>query len=162
IHGLIAAAAGAKRVYLVEPESIVQIAKEVAEANGFADRMVVLEGKIEEIELPEHVDIIVSAFTGNLLFSEDLLPSLFHARARYLKPGGRLIPDIAELMTCPVAAPEMHEKYLGIWSQTADGIDFSAARRFAANDILWLSREELRAEPLASGVALASVDLMTT
>ena len=62
----------------------------------------------------------------------------------------------------PVAAPEMHEKYLGIWAQPADGIDFSAARRFAANDILWLSREELRAEPLASGVVLASVDLMAT
>ena len=60
----------------------------------------------------------------------------------------------------PVAAPEMYEKYLGIWAQSADGLDFSAARRFAANDILWLSREELRAEPLASGVVLASVDLM--
>ena len=160
IHGLIAAAAGAKRVYLVEPEPVVRIAKEVAQANGLADRVVVLEGRIEEVELPEQVDIIVSAFTGNLLFSEDLLPSLFHARVRYLKRGGRLIPDFSELVMSPVAAPEMYEKYLGIWAQPADGLDFSAARRFAANDILWLSREELRAEPLASGVVLASVDLM--
>ncbi|MEE4236564.1 MAG: 50S ribosomal protein L11 methyltransferase, partial [Anderseniella sp.] len=44
IHGLIAADAGAKRVYLVEPEPVVQIAKEIARANGLADRIVVLEG----------------------------------------------------------------------------------------------------------------------
>jgi Ribosomal protein L11 methyltransferase (PrmA) len=162
IHGLIAAAAGAKRVYLVEPESIVQIAREVAQTNRLADRIVVLEGQIEEVKLPEQVDIIVSAFTGNLLFSEDLLPSLFYARVHYLKLGGHLIPDLAELVMSPVAAPEMYEKYLGIWAQPADGLDFSAARRFAANDILWLSREELRAESLAPGVVLASVDLITT
>lgn len=161
ILGLIAAAAGAKRVYLVEPEPVVRLATEIARANGLADRIVVLQGKIEEVELPEQVDVILSVFTGNLLYSEDLLPSLFHARDRYLKPGGKLIPDLAELVIAPVSAPELHEKYIGRWSDPIQGLDLSAGRRFAANEILWLNREELNAERLGSGLMLSNMDLMT-
>lgn len=162
IHGLLAAAAGAKRVYLVEPEPVVQTAREIARANGLEDRIVVLEGKIEEVELPEPVDLIVSVFTGNLLYDEDLLPSLFHARDRYLKPGGKLIPDLAELRLAPVSAPELHAKYISRWSEPHLGLDFSSVRRFAANEVLWPSREEARSSFLLShGVATASLDLNT-
>ncbi len=163
IHGLVAAAAGAKRVYLVEPEPVVQIAQEVARANGVDGRIVVMEGTIEELELPEQVDLIVSVMAGNLLFSEDLLPSLFHARDRYLKPGGRLVPDCAELLLAPVSAPDLHARYVSRWSEPILSLDFSPARRFANNEILWLDRNDLpaQAERLAEGAVLSSVDLMT-
>lgn len=159
ILGLVAAAAGAKRVYLVEPEPVVNGAMAIARANGIADRIVVLEGRIEDLALPEQVDLIISVFTGNLLFSEDLLPSLFHARDRYLKPGGRLIPDRAELCLAPVSAPALHAKHLGRWSQPHAGIDCSPARRFAANEVLWPGRKELIFQHLGQGAALTAVDL---
>lgn len=161
IHGLVAAAAGAKRVYLVEPEPIINIAMEIARANGLAEKIVILEGKIEDIELPEKVDLIVSVFTGNLLFSEDLLPSLFYARDRYLKPGGHLTPDLAELVLAPVSAPEYHAKNIGCWSQPNMGLDFSSGRRFAANEILWPRREEAKTELLAPGITMTALDLNT-
>ena len=151
IHGLLAAAAGAKRVYLVEPEPVVQLAREIARANGLADRIVILEDRIEDVQLPEQVDLIISVFTGNLLYSEDLLPSLFHARDRYLKPGGRMVPDFAELVLAPVSAPELHAKHIGCWSDPHLGLDFSSGRRFAANEMLWPYREELKADQLAAG-----------
>ena len=84
IFGLLAAKLGAKRVYCVEPEDVIEVCREVAARNGWADRIRCLQGKIEAVNLPEQVDVIVSVFTGNLLFSEDLLPALFHARDRYL------------------------------------------------------------------------------
>lgn len=160
IHGLIAAAAGAKRVYLVEPEPIAQVAQEIVRANGLADRVVVLEHKIEEVDLPEQVDIIVSVFTGNLLYTEDLLSSLFLARDRYLKPGGYMVPDSAELLLAPVSAPELHAKYIERWSEPSLGLDFSAGRRFAANEMLWLNREESALHHLAKGSVLSAVDLL--
>lgn len=161
VHGLLAAAAGAKRVYLVEPEPVVQIAKEIARAHGLIDRIVVLEGRIEDVELPEQVDLIVSVFTGNLLYSEDLLPSLLHARDRYLKPGGKLLPDRAELLFAPVHEPELHAKFVGRWSEPILGLDYSAARRFAGNEILWLGRGDLKGERLGEGQVLSSLDMMT-
>jgi SAM-dependent methyltransferase len=160
IHGLLAAAAGARRVYLVEPEPVVQLAREIARANGLADRIVILEDRVENIELPEQVDLITSVFTGNLLYSEDLLPSLFHARDRYLKPGGRMVPDYAELLLAPISSPDLHAQHIGCWSQPHLGLDFSAARRFAANEMFWPRREESTFARLAPGAVLSSVDMM--
>ena len=162
IHGLIAAAANVKKVYLVEPESVIRLALEVAKANGLADRVEVFEAPVEQISLPEPVDLIVSVFTGDLLYSEDLLPSLFYARDRYLRPGGRMVPDRAELVLVPVSAPAIHEKYSACWAQPGGGIDFSSVRRFAANDIYWLRREESKTDFLAEPAVVSSLDLMTS
>jgi len=160
IHGLLAAAAGAGRVYLVEPQPMVHVATKAAHAAGLADRIVIIQSRIEDVELPEPVDAIISVFTGNLLFSEDLLPSLFHARDRYLKAGGALLPDRAQLWLAPLCAPDLHDKHVRCWSTPASGLDFSAVRCFAANEILWLRRQDLAsAQLLGTGSALADVDL---
>jgi len=133
IHGLMAARAGARRVFMVDPEIIVHSALEVAKHNGYGDRVEAFQGRIEEIELPEKVDVIISVFTGNLLHSEDLLPSLFFARDKWLKPGGRLVPDAAELMLAPIAAPTLFDQHVAAWSKPHLGFDYSPLRRYAAN-----------------------------
>jgi SAM-dependent methyltransferase len=161
ILGLLAAAAGARRVYLVEPESVVQLALELARANGLADRIVVLQGRIEEVELPEPVDLILSVFTGNLLYSEDLLPSLFYARDRYLKPGGHLLPDRAELLLAPRSFPQLHDTHVARWAEPSQHLNMAAARRLAANEIVWLPRKDLAGTALGEGVVVSTVDMLT-
>lgn len=47
--------AGAKKVYAVEATYMAQHAERAAAANGFKDVVQVLQGKMEEIELPEKV-----------------------------------------------------------------------------------------------------------
>jgi SAM-dependent methyltransferase len=151
IHGLLAAQMGAKRVYLVEPEDVIAVAAEMALVNGFADRVHCLQGRIEEIELPEKVDVILSVFTGNCLLEEDLLPSLFWARDQYLKPGGVLIPQAAVLEAAPIHAPELYEREIEVWSGACLGIDQSPARHYASHSIYYhrdqLSSEQYLAEP---------------
>lgn len=162
LHALLAAAAGASRVYMVEPEPVVNVAKAAARANGFEATAIALQGRIEDLKLPEAVDLIVSAFTGNLLFSEDLLPSLFYARDHFLKPGGHLLPDRAQLWLTPLHAPALHAKHVTRWSEPVQGLDYSCARSFAANDLLWLRREELQgSRQLGHGAAVADLDLAT-
>jgi len=133
IHGLIAARAGARKVFLVDPEIVVECAREVAVHNGYGQQIQAFRGRIEDIELPEKVDLIISVFTGNLLYSEDLLPSLFFARDRWLRPGGKLIPDAAELLCAPVTAPYLRSDRIESWSQPHLGFDYSPMRRFAGN-----------------------------
>jgi hypothetical protein len=160
LHGLLAAAAGASRVYLVEPQPVVNIAAEVARANGLQDRVVIIQKPIEETNPPELVDLIVSVFTGNLLFSEDLLPLLFEARERWLKPQGRLLPDRAQLWLAPLEATRLHEKHVAGWSKPVAGLDYGVARRFAANEVLWLAREEFKGtRSLSEGGCVADVHL---
>ena len=162
VHGLLAAAAGASRVYLVDPQPVVHAAAQAARDAGLADRIVILQERIEDVDLPERVDLIVSVFTGNLLFSEDLLPSLFFARDRYLKPGGALLPDRAQLWLAPLSASDLHHKEIGRWSDAVMGLDYSGARGFAANEIMWLRRSEMAGSmQLAPGAAIAELDLVS-
>ncbi len=150
IHGILAAKLGAKKVYLVEPQDIITVANQIAQVNGYGDRIECLHGKIEDIELPEKVDIIISVFTGNFLLEEDLLPSLFYARDKDLKPGGVLIPQGAVMEAVPIYAPEIYENNIAVWSQPHMDIDQSPGRTYASQSIYYrtdLSKTKYLAEP---------------
>ena len=54
-----------------------------------SDHVIVMSGKIEEIELPEMVDIVVSEPMGYMLFNERMLETFLHAK-KWLKPNGEL------------------------------------------------------------------------
>lgn len=158
IHGLMAARAGARRVFLIEPESVVHSALDVARRNGFGDRIEAFQGRLEDVTLPEKVDVIISVFTGNLLYSEDLLPSLYLARDRWLKPGGHLIPDRAELMLAPVAAGKLHAEEIQVWSEPHRGYDYSSLRGYAGNSMLSLRGESTKPTLLARAKVIESAD----
>jgi hypothetical protein len=161
ILGLLAATAGVRRVYLLEPEDTLDLALQVARRNGLADRVVPLHHKVADAELPEPVDLIVSVFTGNCLLDEDLLPGLFAARDRFLAPGGRLVPDRATMRVVPVSASAFHDKRIGIWSQPAQGLLFDGARGYAANTVYFESTADLESEALAAYATIAALDFAT-
>ncbi|KAG9337396.1 hypothetical protein JZ751_028817 [Albula glossodonta] len=62
--------------------------KVLVNSNGLTDRVVVIPGKVEEVSLPEQVDIIISEPMGYMLFNERMLESYLHAK-KFLKPNGR-------------------------------------------------------------------------
>jgi type I protein arginine methyltransferase len=93
--------AGAAKVYAVDASDAVIVAEKLAKANGYGDKVVVVKGKIEEIELPEKVDIIVSEPIGFLLVHERMLESYVTARDRFLKPGGLMMPTTGSIVLCP-------------------------------------------------------------
>lgn len=59
----------------------------LVKSNNLTDRIVVIPGKVEEVSLPEQVDIIISEPMGYMLFNERMLESYLHAK-KYLRPGG--------------------------------------------------------------------------
>jgi len=158
LHGLIAAARGARHVYLVDPSPVVTIAGKVAEENGLADKVTIIKDTIEHAELPEKMDVIVSVFTGNFLLEEDLLPSLFHARDKYLKPSGTLVPDFGEMRAAPVSANVFYHKCVGRWSDRSQGISFEPVRSYAANSLYYDTKEAIAAEFLAEPATIESLD----
>lgn len=168
VHGLAAAKAGAKKVYLVEPEPIICIAKQIATANKLAN-IETKQTRIEQLSLPEKVDVIISVFTGNFLLTEDLLSSLFMARDKFLAPGGKLIPDRAQMYVVPVSVPDYYHKHIDKWSgkqasntsPEAEEINLSLVRRYAANSIYYDSPEKFNATFLASSGKLLDLDFMT-
>jgi SAM-dependent methyltransferase len=93
ILSLFAAQAGARVVYAVEASEAAKFARLLAETNpAIGCRVKVLHGKVEEVELPEKVDVMVSEPMGTLLVNERMLESYVYARNKHLKPGGRMFP----------------------------------------------------------------------
>jgi hypothetical protein len=111
--------------------------------------------------LPEAVDVIISVFTGNFLLSEDLLPYLFHARDRFLKPGGRLIPDMARMQAAPVNAPAFHAERIDCWRRFGFGLDFSPLGKFANNAVHYTKFENGAMELLSEPFTLTGLDFTT-
>lgn len=72
--------AGARKVYAIEATSMAQHARRLVAANGLQDVVVVLEGYMEKIELPEKVDIIISEWMGYFLLREAMFDSVLAAR----------------------------------------------------------------------------------
>jgi len=92
--------AGAAKVYAVEGSSIAKHATELVRANKVDHVIKVLSGKIEEIELPEKVDMIISEPMGYMLLNERMLETYLHAK-KWLKPEGKMFPSRGDLHVAP-------------------------------------------------------------
>ena len=55
-------------------------AETLVKANGFSDVIKVVKGKVEEIDIPEKVDVIISEPMGFMLIHERMLESYVEAR----------------------------------------------------------------------------------
>lgn len=118
ILSLFAAKAGAKRVFAVDASEIAEKAEKIVRANGLANIITVIQGKIEEISLPEginKVDIIISEWMGYALLYESMLNSVLHARDRFLRPGGVMAPSQCRMMLGLCDGSEIHKDRIGFW-----------------------------------------------
>ncbi len=86
IFALLACRFGARRVYAFEPSAIIELAREIAAANGFADRIEFIPKLSFESALPERADVIVSDVHGVLPFFNRGLVSLIDARQSFSGP----------------------------------------------------------------------------
>ncbi len=161
LHGFMAIENGARKTYFVEPASIIEITRQIIEANNLSDRAECIRGTIEEIELSEKVDCIISVFTGNFLLTEDLLPSLFYARDHFLRPGGTLIPNRAQMEVVPVSAEDYYAKHIDCWFDTIADTNFDLVRKFAVNTLYYDDPKERKQEFLAEPVKLLDLNFMT-
>lgn len=124
ILSIFAAQAGARKVYAVERTAIVEVARQIIQANGFADPIEIRQADMETVELPEQVDVIVSEWMGSYGVDENLLPPLLIARDRWLKPGGKMLPRQVTSWIVPVW-DRFIAKDLKFWRSHPYGVDLA-------------------------------------
>jgi hypothetical protein len=114
VLGLQAALLGARRVVLYEREPVVAAwAEEFVAAQGLTDRVCVVPEDVRYVLDPEPVDVVVSETLGNIGPDEGIVALLDDARRRYLRPGGRSLPETLELLVAPVFSPSLHHELVG-------------------------------------------------
>lgn len=114
ILSMFAVKAGAKHVIGVDMSSIIFKAREIVAANGMADKITLLQGKMEEVQLPfPKVDIIISEWMGYFLLYESMLDTVLYARDKYLVKYGLLFPDKATIFFAGIEDSEYKEEKIG-------------------------------------------------
>lgn len=118
ILSLFAVEAGAKHVYAIECSDIIKSAREIVRVNGAADKITLIQGKLEEIELPDgvdKVDIIISEWMGYCLLYEAMMDTVLYARDKWLRPGGILMPDKCTLYICGIEDRDYKRDKIDWW-----------------------------------------------
>ncbi|KAG8000721.1 Protein arginine N-methyltransferase 2 [Nibea albiflora] len=120
-------------VYAVEASSMSEYTRQLVKQNGCEEVITVLQGRAEELELPEQVDILVSEWMGNCLLFEFMVESVLLARDRWLREGGVMWPSSAALTLVPCQADSYYAEKMAFWERPY-GLDFTPLQPLAQQE----------------------------
>lgn len=143
---LVACQLGARRVFAIEPDNVIQIGRDAAREHGVAERIEFIQSLSTKVTLPEQADVIVSDLRGIVPLFQQHIPSIVDARARFLAPGGVLIPGIDRLWAAAVEVPTRYEKVIKPWEDNA----LSSGRKLSVNTFIKIrvQPEDLLGQPV--------------
>jgi protein arginine N-methyltransferase 1 len=154
--------AGAARVYAVEPDEAIEVARRCASTLPGAERIHWIQGMTTELDLPEQVDVVIGDLHGVLPFYNANIASMIDARKRHLKPGGQIIPAQDRMFLVPANAPEEYQNLEEPWVRNSHGLDLSAARQYVANSWWRVNGKPVADERLlAPAASWGSIDYRT-
>lgn len=126
LFSLLACRAGARRVFAIEADECIQAARELARANGLADRIEFFQSDSSLTDLPERVNVVVSDIRGVLPLFRNVIPVLEDARQRFLLPGGIMIPQRDMLKAALIEAHAFYCELTSPWEKQLAGLDLSS------------------------------------
>jgi SAM-dependent methyltransferase len=156
VLSFIALAAGAAHVYALERSPVIEVARKLAQANKLADRITFIQGDARSVTPPKQVDCLVGDVRGAVSLFEENVDVFESVRARWLRPGGTIIPIQDELYVAPVASAAAHER-VRCWSALKrPEASYEAATVFAANE--WTRTLLAKEDVVAPAQALGAIE----
>ncbi len=143
VLGLLAAKAGAKKVYCIELQPrFIEIIKKNAELNNLQDKIVVIQGDATKVKLPEKVDVIICELLSTGLFFEPETEVLDHLR-QFLKKKGRIIPqECVSWIQLVKAQKSSYGLYLNYDSRTERLNDKGLSNKVVFDELAFQEKEE--------------------
>jgi type I protein arginine methyltransferase len=125
---------GAQKVYAIEPDDAILVARQVAIDNDCADKIQFIQALSTQVDLPERVDVMISDLRGIVPLYQHHLAAIADARQRFLAPGGVQIPQQDTIWATLISDREYyHQKYLSPWEDAPYGCILNANRQFVTN-----------------------------
>lgn len=151
LFALEAARLGARMVYAVEPDDVIQLARDLARENGLAQRISFIQDVSTAITLPEPADVLLWDLRGALPLFAGHLPAVSDARARHLRADAVLINAQDTIYAALVDGAEAYAEQVEVWQRALHGYRCDSARQLTVNapDRRTLAASELRVRPQA-------------
>jgi protein arginine N-methyltransferase 1 len=134
VFALLACKAGARRVYAIDMDGVVDFGRQLASANGFGDKILFLRGDSRQIHLPERVNVLVSDVRGVLPLHSNAIDTMEDARDRFLEKDGCLLPSRDTLFAAIVELPEHYGELTRAWRAVPE-LDLSSGLPLVLNTI---------------------------
>ncbi len=151
-YALFAAQAGARRVWAIESDPVVHVAEQIAQVNGFGDRVHFIRGTAPEVDLPELADVLIFEDFPTRLLDQQTVRLMRACADKYLKPSGLVLPGWARMSVAPVRTPEYWSSLFpfGAGNFEAFGLDLTPSAGYAENEptTTQLGFDVLVAEPV--------------
>lgn len=135
---MLAARAGARRVYAIERDPVVHQAEILAERNGVRDRIEFLHAEAEKVELGTRADVVVTEMIGPVGYDENLAGVLELGRKRFLKKNGRQLTRTLRLGFLPLLYDRYKEFYR--WPRQVCGLDYRSLSAWSIHRPLYHHR----------------------
>lgn len=156
VLGLLCLEAGAARVWGIDSTDAIDIAAETLAHEGFANRYACIRQSTFRAELSEPVDVLICDHVGYFGVDYGIVAMMEDARRRFLKPGGRVIPQALHLQIAGIASPQARDRLFAWEKDTVPGA-YAWLSAYAVNskhDVNFAA-DELATRP----VPLGTVDL---
>lgn len=146
VLAVLAALAGARKVYAIEASEYARVARQVAADSGVADRVEVVQANFGDIELPEKARVLVTETFGAWVLAEGALPELRTCAQRNLLPDGVTIPQGFSLFLTPLerAPAGLLEPFV----RHPSGLDLSSLRAEALGRAMQLPLQRPSSAPV--------------
>ena len=120
VNSLLAAKAGAKIVYSIEPnKTLAKYAREIIKDNFYDNIIQVISDDIYNFYLPNNdkVDIIICNWMGFFLLQSSLIKKVIYARDNFLiEKNGIILPDKATLYISALEDQKFKEEKFSLWN----------------------------------------------
>lgn len=139
IFALVAAKLGARHVYAIERDDVIEVGRELAKRNGLSSQVTFIHDDASSVRLPRRCDVLISDLRGTLPLYKRHLPAIIGARRRLLAADGCVIAEKDRLLVAVVRAPDAHRKMVEPWRLQPEGLDLTPALSYVTN-IPWSDR----------------------
>ena len=121
VLAVMAALAGAARVYAIERTDMAQVISQVAADSGVGDRVIVVRGDVGTVELPEKARVMVTETFGHFAVAEGMMEDVQACVVRNMVADPVIVPGSfsLHLAPMPVSPPDL----LGAFKRYDSGLD---------------------------------------
>ncbi|OHT10056.1 putative protein arginine N-methyltransferase [Tritrichomonas foetus] len=151
LFALLAVRAGAKHVYAWEPTTISKTAEDIVKHNNYQESITILTGPIDEVKIPEKVDVVLTTSFGYSLLLDSLLLAFLYSRDNFLKDDGIVIPAKAEIVFTSCVKSMFAQSY-DYWGDVY-GFDFTAIEKDEINNAIVTAVSTTRIKTSQSTIA---------
>lgn len=159
VFALIAAKLGARHVYAIERDDVIEVGRELAKQNRLSSRITFIHDDAASVRLPHRCDVLISDLRGTLPLYKRHLSTVIGARRRLLTTDGCVIAEKDRLLVAVVTAPDSYRKMVEPWRLQPEGLDLTLGLSFVTN-IPW--SERITADALLTqGAQWAEINYLT-